>query len=220
MLCSQYSYRVIGWHSRLFPAIKRPAKINLPNVDYFSTWQFDLYEKSDSNPSEIQGMTHCRVHRSVDNAKKFKRFLKEIYQIEGWVDGWRHWLTNYTNKESTFHNIATFHTTIPTVEIFLNFFFSALFCYAVLPTHLWLMRHHARAPTNGVQQLVHSAPTIEKHWSELCHSYAQNKAQKHHPREFSGYWWLFWTQNLWHYSTRLVEETILIFGRFRFATLK
>ena len=29
---------------------------------------------------------------------------------------WRHWLTKYTNKDlvSTFHNIATFHTTIPT----------------------------------------------------------------------------------------------------------
>ena len=48
-----YSYSVIGSHSRLFPAIKRPAKISLPNVDYFSTWQFDLYDKSDGNPSEI-----------------------------------------------------------------------------------------------------------------------------------------------------------------------
>ena len=27
--------------------------------------------------------------------------------------GWRHWLTKYTDKEGTFHNIATFHTTIP-----------------------------------------------------------------------------------------------------------
>ena len=36
----------------------------------------------------------------------------------------------------------------------------------VPPTHLRLMRHPiARAPTNGVQQLVHSAPTIEKCWS-------------------------------------------------------
>ena len=30
----------------------------------------------------------------------------------GWMDG--HWLTKYTNKESTFYNIATFRTTIPT----------------------------------------------------------------------------------------------------------
>ena len=29
--------------------------------------------------------------------------------------GWRHWLTKYTNKESTFHNIATFYTTIPSL---------------------------------------------------------------------------------------------------------
>ena len=34
---------------------------------------------------------------------------------------------------------------------------------------------------NGVQQLIHSAPTIEKQL-ELCHSYAQNKAQKHYPK--------------------------------------
>ena len=52
-----YSYSVIGSHSRLFLAIKLPAKINLPKVDYFSTWQFNLYDKSDGNPSEIQGMT-------------------------------------------------------------------------------------------------------------------------------------------------------------------
>ena len=89
-----YSYSMIGSHSRLFPAIKHPAKINLPNVDYFSTWQFNLYDKSDGNPSEIQGTTHCRTHRSMDSAKKFTRFLKEIY----------HWLTKYTK----------FHTTIPT----------------------------------------------------------------------------------------------------------
>ena len=60
---------------------------------------------------------------------------------------------------------------------------------------------------------------------ELCRSYAQNKAQKHHSREFPGYWWLFRTQHLSRYSARLAEErrrrwTILIFDRFRFATLK
>ena len=27
---------------------------------------------------------------------------------------WRHWLTKYTNKESSIPNIATIHTTIPT----------------------------------------------------------------------------------------------------------
>ena len=53
-----YSYSMIGSHSRLFLAIKLTAKINLPKADYFSTWQFNLYDKSDGNPSEIQGMTH------------------------------------------------------------------------------------------------------------------------------------------------------------------
>ena len=26
------------------------------------------------------------------------------------MGGWRHWLTKDTNKKSTFHSIATFHT--------------------------------------------------------------------------------------------------------------
>ena len=48
-------------------------------------------------------------------------------------------------------------------------------------------------------------PTIEK-TLELCRSYAQNKVQKHHPGEFSGYWWQFRTQQFSRYSARLVEE--------------
>ena len=55
---------------------------------------------------------------------------------------------------------------------------------------------------NGIQQLIHSVPTIE----ELCRSYAQNKVQKHHPREFPGYWWQFRTQHFSCYGARLVEE--------------
>ena len=37
------------------------------------------------------------------------------------MDAWKHWLTMYTNKESTFHNIATFHTPIPTYRRRTNF---------------------------------------------------------------------------------------------------
>ena len=40
--------------------------------------------------------------------RNYKRNLYQMY-IE-----LAHWLTKNTNKESTFHNIATFHTTIPT----------------------------------------------------------------------------------------------------------
>ena len=51
------------------------------------------------------------------------------------------------------------------------------------------------------------------------------------PREFPGYWWLFWTQHLPRYDARLVEEerkkeerrrrwTIVSFDRFRLATLE
>ena len=51
-------------------------------------------------------------------------------------------------------------------------------CYVMPPTHLWLMRQVAvnasiilaRAPMNGVQQLVHSAPSVfpAKNRSQLC----------------------------------------------------
>ena len=43
----------------------------------------------------------------------YKNFLKRNLPNVG-MAGWKHWLTKYRNKkESTFHNIATFHTTIP-----------------------------------------------------------------------------------------------------------
>ena len=42
--------------------------------------------------------------------RNYKRFLKRNLPNVGMV----HWLTKYTNKKSTFLNIATFHTTIPT----------------------------------------------------------------------------------------------------------
>ena len=46
---------------------------------------------------------------------KNKTTLKDLYKrnlANVGMAKWRHWLTKYTNKESTFHNIATFHTTI------------------------------------------------------------------------------------------------------------
>ena len=49
------------------------------------------------------------------------------------------------------------------------------------------------------------------------------KFETHTPGEFPGYWWLFRTQHLLRNGARLAEEriwTILIFDRFRFATLK
>ena len=58
-------------------------------------------------------------YSSLKRAKtiNYKRFLKRNLPNVGMdAHGWRHWLTKYTNKESTFHNIATFHTTIPTFE--------------------------------------------------------------------------------------------------------
>ena len=46
--------------------------------------------------------------------KKFKKISKRNLPNVG-MGGWMDALADkYKNKESTFHNIATFHTTIPT----------------------------------------------------------------------------------------------------------
>ena len=61
-------------------------------------------------------------------------------------------------------------------------------CYMMLPRICGLCVILACVPTNGVQQLVHSAPSFfsVKKMQEVSHSYAQNKVQKDHLREFSG----------------------------------
>ena len=62
----------------------------------------------------------------------------------------------------------------------------------------------------------------EKRWSYVAVT-LNTKCEMHNPREFPSYWWLFQMQHLSRYSARLAEErrwTILIFNRFRFATLK
>ena len=41
-----------------------------------------------------------------------------------------------------------------------------------------------------IQQLVHSATTIEKCWSYVRVTF-KTKFEMHIPREFPGYWWLF-----------------------------
>ena len=48
--------------------------------------------------------TYCIFWKRAN--KIYKRNLANVGMA-----GWRHWLTKYTNKESTFHNIATFRTT-------------------------------------------------------------------------------------------------------------
>ena len=70
--------------------------------------------------------------------------------------------------------------------------------------NLWLMHHPilAHASTNGVQWLVHSAPSVfpTKKSQEWGRSYAQNKAQKdyHTHHKIPGYWWLFFEHNTYH----------------------
>ena len=73
-----------------------------------------------------------------------------------------------------------------------------------------------------------SVPSIKKCWSYMysmsqLHVRSTPSSKCTPPGEFPGYWWLFQTQHLLRNGARLAEEriwTILIFDRFRFATLK
>ena len=94
---------------------------------------------------------------------------------------------------------------------------------------LQLMCHPilARALTNGVQQLIHSAPSVffaKNHRSEVA-VMLKMKLKQPILRGFPGYWWLFWMQHLSRYSTRLFEEerkrwTIPIFDHFRLVNIE
>ena len=71
---------------------------------------------------------------------------------------------------------------------------------------------------NGVQQLVHSAPTIEKKRSYVAVT-LKTMHKSTIPREFPDYWWLIRTQQLLRYSARLVEERKKEEEQFRFLTV-
>ena len=70
--------------------------------------------------------------------------------------------------------------------------------------HLRFFNRCDRVPTNGVQQLVHSAPRSKKRWSYVAVT-LKTKCKSTIPREFPGYWWQFRTQNFSRCSARLVE---------------
>ena len=67
----------------------------------------------------------------------------------------------------------------------------------------------ARALANGVYQLIHSDPMIEKHFMELCHSYVQNQVQNVHPQRNS--WLLVAVSN----ATYSYHVTALGWSRWR-----
>ena len=50
-----------------------------------------------------------KVHYSSSKGAETKNYLPNVG-----MPGWRQWLTKYMDKESTFHNIATLHTNVPT----------------------------------------------------------------------------------------------------------
>ena len=84
---------------------------------------------------------------------------------------------------------------------------SALFLHGATAAHALAVdvsSAHAHRQ-NGIQQLIYSAPTIEK-----CRSYVadtlKTKRKSTTSKEFPCYWWLFLTQHLSRYSARLVEE--------------
>ena len=105
---------------------------------------------------------------------------------------------------------ASIHPPIPTfgrflLEIFLNFLFLLLLlCGAAHALAVDVSSAHVHQQ-NGVQQLIHSVPTIEKRWSYVA-VMLKTKCKSIIPREFPGYWWQFRTQHFSRYSTRLVEE--------------
>ena len=57
---------------------------------------------------ELLAKNYSSLKRAA--TRNYKRFIKINLSNVGMA----HWLAEYTNKESTFHNVATFHTTIPT----------------------------------------------------------------------------------------------------------
>ena len=82
----------------------------------------------------------------------------------------------------------------------------------------------ARAPTNVVQQLNYTHCLHHRKVLELCRSCAQNQVRNAHPQRIS--WLLVAVSNAILIALHAAlgwlkkeEITILIFGRFRFATL-
>ena len=116
--------------------------------------------------------------------EKFKKISKRNLPNVG-MDGWMEALTDKVHKQGEHipqHCYISHKHMHPCIV-------AVLFCYAVPPTHLRLMRHIlARAPTNGVQQL--SAKSTLDRWSYVAVT-LKTKFEMHIPREFSGYWWLF-----------------------------
>ena len=62
---------------------------------------------------------YCCATMSAQNFLWKKELKQEILKADVGMGRWSHWLTKCTSKESTFHNIVTFHTTIPT-EVAVN----------------------------------------------------------------------------------------------------
>ena len=88
-----------------------------------------------------------------------------------------------------------------------------------------VIRTRVHALTNGIQQPVCSAPSVfpAKNYRSEVAVMLKTKLKRHILRGFPGYWWLFWTQHLSHYSSRLFEErrwTILTFDRFQLCHFK
>ena len=67
-------------------------------------------------------------------------------------------------------------------------------------------KYVARAPTNGVQQLIHSAFSVFPSRKKSVAVMLKTKLKRTIFRQFPGYWWSFWMQHLSRFGARLFEE--------------
>ena len=149
----------------------------------------------------------CRLLHQITAlvlVKKFKKISKRNLPNAG-TAGWMETLADKVHKQGEHipqhcyisHNHPYISSSAFLLEIFLNLLFLLFFVTRCRPSTCGWCVIRARAPTNGVQQLVHSAPTIEKRWSYVTVT-LKTKFGMHTPSEFPGYWWLFWMQHLSH----------------------
>ena len=120
---------------------------------------------------------------------------------------------------------ASIHPPIPTfgrflLEILLNFLFLLFFVTWCHPRPCSYCIIHAHEPTNGIQQLIHSAPTIEKRWSYVAVT-LKTKRKSITPENSLSTGGCF-ECNTYHVTVLgwLKKKRNLIFNCFRFATLK
>ena len=133
------------------------------------------------------------------------------------------WYALHYNMATLFNNRPYISSSGLLVSVCFDKYLSI--CYAVSPTHSRFMHTSSTHMHCGRRMASNTLPpqSLQKIAGVFAKSHItlKTKLKRTIPREFPGYWWLFWC--LSHYSARLVEErkkiTILSFDCFRLATL-